>query len=129
LVELEGGTSQSGRMGPNDGPQLPEWGGPTDYSSILDPRNVNASTNPTPRTKREMLEANRENNGGVLRDDVTGELGITSVKSMSGVTPPRNEIQVDHIKPVAAGGTRTQSNLELRLRENNRTKSDTWNGN
>jgi len=116
-------------MGPNDGPQLPEWGGPTDYTGVANPRNIEASTKPTPRQVREMKAANRENNGGVLRDDVTGEFGIDSAKSTRGVTPPSNEIQVDHIKPVDAGGTRDNMNLELRLRTNNRLKSNKWNGN
>jgi hypothetical protein len=75
-----------------------------------------------------MKAANRENNGGVLRDDATGEYMIDSKKSKSGVTPPANEAQVDHVKPVDAGGTREQINLMLRTRANNRKKSNSWGG-
>jgi len=95
-----------------------------DYSHIGDPKNVTASTKPTPRQVREMKEANRAQNEGTLRDDVTGEEMVDSAKSQRGVTPPSNEAQVDHINPVDAGGTRTQSNLELRTRQNNRQKSN-----
>jgi RHS repeat-associated protein len=76
----------------------------TDYSHIADPKNVTASTKPTPRQVREMKEANRAQNGDTLRDDVTGEEMVDSAKSQSGVTPPPNEAQVDHIIPVDAGG-------------------------
>jgi RHS repeat-associated protein len=95
-----------------------------DYSHISDPKNVNASTKPTPRQVREMKKANREQNGGQLKDDVTGEVGVDSAKSQRGVKPPSNEIQVDHIQSVDKGGTRTQSNLQLRTRANNRAKSN-----
>jgi RHS repeat-associated protein len=114
------------KMMPNDGPQLPKWGGPTDYSSIKEPANVLASTKPTTRQVREMKALNRNNNSGTLRDDVTGELMVDSMKSMKNVTPPRNEAQVDHIKPTSKAGTREQHNLNLRTRENNREKSNLW---
>lgn len=71
-----------------------------------------------------MKRLNMEANGGVLRDDVTGEIMVPSVKSQRGVTPPSNEVQVDHIIAVDNGGTRTITNLELRTRANNRAK---WN--
>ena len=69
-----------------------------------------------------MKRLNREHNNGQLRDDVTGEIMVDSSKSVRGVTPPANEVQVDHIIPVARGGSRTMSNLELRTRANNRAK-------
>jgi len=95
-----------------------------DYSVIADPPNLTASSKPTPRMVREMKRLNMEANGGVLRDDVTGEVMVPSVKSQRGVAPPSNEVQVDHIIAVDNGGTRTITNLELRTRANNRVK---WN--
>ena len=100
-----------------------EWAGPTDYSHIKNPKNL-ANTKPTPRQVREMKKANRAHNGGELRDDVTGELMVESQKSRRGVKPPSNEAQIDHIKPVAKGGTRTNDNLQMRTRKNNRDKWD-----
>ncbi len=67
---------------------------------------------------------NMEANDGVLKDDVTGEIMVPSSKSQRGITPPSNEVQIDHIIAVDNGGTRTMSNLELRTRSNNRAK---WN--
>ena len=108
-----------------EGTAVPPWKGPTDYSKIANPKNVSASTKPTPRQVREMKKANREHNDGLLRDDKTGEVMVDSKKSMKGEkNPPTNEAQVDHKKPVDDGGTRDQSNLELRTRKNNRDK---WN--
>ncbi|WP_425251656.1 hemagglutinin repeat-containing protein [Janthinobacterium sp. NFX145] len=109
-----------------DGVDVSEWKGPTDYSHIPNPKNIEASTKPTPRQVREMKKANRENNDGLLRDDVTGEILVDSKKSQSGVIPPSNEAQIDHRKPVNAGGTREQYNLLLRSRKGNRDKSDKW---
>ncbi len=95
-----------------------------DYSTIADPPNLLASTKPTPRQVREMKRLNMESNGGILLDDVTGEVMVPSVKSIKGITPPSNEVQVDHKIPVDRGGTRTINNLELRTRANNRAKSN-----
>jgi filamentous hemagglutinin len=71
-----------------------------------------------------MKEANRLQNDGILRDDATGEPMADSAKSQKGVTPPPNEVQVDHVKPVSKGGTRSNTNLQLRTRKNNRSKSN-----
>lgn len=103
-------------------PKVESFKGAADYTSVKDPKNLNASTKPTPRQVKEMKAINREHNGGVLRDDVTGEVMTDSQKSAKGVTPPSNEAQVDHKESVKNGGTRTNSNLELRTRKNNRNK-------
>lgn len=106
---------------PGDGPPP---GGKPDYSEIPDPKDVTTNTDPTPRQNREMKRKNRERNGGELRDDVTGELMVDSQKSVRGVTPPDNEVQIDHKIPKSRGGTRSSSNLELRTRKNNRDKGN-----
>ncbi|NUQ78915.1 MAG: HNH endonuclease [Polyangiaceae bacterium] len=95
-----------------------------DYSHIGDPKNVSASPKPTPRQVREMKAANRAHNGGELKSDLSGKPMLDSGKSQRGIVPPANEAQVDHIVPIDKGGTRTQSNLRLITREENRAK---WN--
>lgn len=101
-----------------------EWKGATDYSTLKNPKDTINNTKPTSRQVREMKEANRAQNDGVLKDDVTGEPMIDSAKSQKGVTPPTNEAQVDHMIPQSKGGTRSFDNLQLRTRQNNRAKSD-----
>jgi hypothetical protein len=105
------------------GSLTPEWRGQTDYSGIPNPSDVTKSK-PTPRQVQEMKRLNRRQNEGLLRDDVTGEEMVDSAKSKRGIRPRSNEVQVDHVKPVDAGGTREQSNLLLRTRKNNRAKSN-----
>ena len=106
-------------------PPAAEWKGPTDYSHLKNPKDVVRNMKQTPRQVRQMKEANRKHNDGQLRDDVTGETGVDSMQSKKGVTPPPNEIQVDHIYPQSKpGSTRAFENLQLRTRHNNRLKSD-----
>ena len=109
------------RMGPNDGPQIPEWKGAVDYISVKDPKNL-VNTKPTPRQVRQMKELNRQQNDGFLRSDLDGTLMVDSKKSTRSVTPPTHEVQVDHKIPVAKGGTRTNVNLQLLTRKQNRDK-------
>jgi filamentous hemagglutinin len=71
-----------------------------------------------------MKAANRAQNGGELRSDLSGKPMVDSAKSQNGIKPPTNEAQVDHILPINQGGTRTQSNLQLITRQENRAK---WN--
>jgi filamentous hemagglutinin len=71
-----------------------------------------------------MMAVNRSHNGGTLRDDTTGEAMVPAKKSVKGVTPPSNEVQVDHKIPESKGGTRDSGNLQLMTRANNRKKWD-----
>jgi len=49
---------------------------------------------------------------------------LVNCKNSRGVTPPSNEAQIDHIRAVANGGTRTNSNLQIISRKQNRDKWD-----
>jgi RHS repeat-associated protein len=105
-------------------PPVPQWNGPVDYTSLKNPKDV-SKPKPTPRQVSQMKELNRQQNGGVLRSDLDGEVLQDSGKSMKGQTsPPTNEAQVDHITPVVKGGTRDFSNLQLLSRKQNRAKWD-----
>jgi Pretoxin HINT domain len=107
---------------------------PTDpsrpYSNIPDPPNVGLGKDFTRAQKKKIYEENLLKNGGELRSDTTGELLVKPTKSQKGVTPPRNEAQLDHIDPkipsdpLATPGSNSNSNARLISREENRIKSN-----
>jgi len=81
----------------------------------------------SPAQKRILLNANREANGGQIVSDNANDphaLLVPSVKSMEGITPAQNEVQVDHIYPRSQGGSNGFGNAEIVSREYNRQKSD-----
>jgi hypothetical protein len=83
-----------------------------------------ALLNFTKAQKEEVLALNRLKNGGVVRSAVNGEILIRPQKSQKGVTPPRNEWQVDHIIPRSKGGADSVENAQILSREENRRKSN-----
>lgn len=97
-------------------------GGP--YGHIEDGPSVGSGKNYTGAQKRKILAENRAKNNGVLRDDVTGEIGQAPSQSRKGVTPPDNEVHVDHYYPKSEGGPNSYSNAEVRLRKHNLKKSN-----
>jgi uncharacterized protein RhaS with RHS repeats len=54
-----------------------------------------------------------------------GTKTVPAKKSVSGVTPPKNEGQTDHIVPKSEGGTNAPSNAAHSCRECNREMSNT----
>lgn len=63
-------------------------------------------------------------NNGQLRSDKTGKLLEQPQKSMKGVTPPKNEAQIDHIVAKANGGANSFSNAQVIERSANIAKSN-----
>jgi RHS repeat-associated protein len=100
------------------------------YAQLEDPANVKPGGNFTPAQKRAIYEENMRRNNGVLRADDTGEVLVRPQKSQRGVTPPRNEAQIDHIdarnpaSPNAARGTNSYGNARVISRETNQQKSN-----
>jgi len=94
------------------------------YGDLPDPRNVGPNKEFTPATKKKILERNRAENDGVIRSDQSGTEAVPSAKSESGVKPPQNEAQIDHIKPKSKGGTNSPSNAQVLTRTENRRKSN-----
>ncbi|MDB6021366.1 MAG: hypothetical protein JWQ04_1223 [Pedosphaera sp.] len=94
------------------------------YDQIANPKNVTSGGEFTAAQKKAYYEANMEANGGVLKDDVTGETLQYPQKSQRGVTPPPNEAQIDHYYPSSEGGLNSSANARVRSREANRAKSN-----
>ncbi len=71
----------------------------------------------TPAQKKEILAANRARNDGELKSDLSGTPLVPAEKSRSGVTPPQNEVQVDHKVPRSLGGTNDPANAQVLSRK------------
>ncbi len=103
-------------------------GGP--YSELVDPPTIVPGKNFTAAQKANIYKANIERNGGLLKSDLDGQPLIMPQKSMSGVTPPSNEAQIDHItpknpaSPTTAQGSNSYSNAQVLSRLQNLLKSN-----
>ena len=74
--------------------------------------------------KADILQQNRERNGGVLRSDYSGKILEEPRRYTKGYTPSPNEAQIDHIKPRSRGGWNSAENAQVLSREENLKKSD-----
>ena len=74
--------------------------------------------------KADILQQNRERNGGVLRSDYSGKILEEPHRYTKGYTPSPYEAQVDHIQPRSGGGWNSAENAQVLSREENLQKSD-----
>lgn len=74
--------------------------------------------------KEVVKEQNKLKNGGKIICEGCKVETVPSKKSVSGVTPPRNEAQVDHINPKSNGGRGNPDNGQILCRGCNREKSN-----
>ena len=94
------------------------------YGHLEDPKNVAPGKNFTAAQKNKIIQENKKMNDGVVKSDQSGTIGVKSAKSQKGVTPPKNEYQIDHIKPKDKGGTNSYKNAQVLTRQENRLKSN-----
>lgn len=78
----------------------------------------------TPAGKKEIDAANAAKNGGTNKCENCGTEVVPAEKSQSGVTPPPNQRERDHIVPKSKGGEGAPSNGQILCRECNLEKSD-----
>jgi hypothetical protein len=78
----------------------------------------------TKKGKEEVIDANRQANTGATICEGCGVGTVPAQRSQRGVTPPRNETQVDHIVPRSRGGDGAPPNGQVLCRGCNRDKSD-----
>ncbi|WP_253896796.1 hypothetical protein [Pseudocitrobacter vendiensis] len=96
------------------------------YSNLTDSPAVGPGKSFTRAQKAKIYQQNMNDNGGVLRSDLDGQELVMPRKSQSGVTPPPNEAQIDHIVPKKPAdsniqqGTNSYNNAQVLSREQNR---------
>jgi RHS repeat-associated protein len=78
----------------------------------------------TPKQKAEAVKENAEKNGGQTKCETCGTKTSPAKKSEKGVSPPKDETQVDHIYPRSQGGNTTKENTQILCRDCNIQKSD-----
>jgi hypothetical protein len=107
-----------------------QWQGPVKYNIFKDPKSVGPGKPFTRKQHQNILNHNKQQNGGVLRDDVTGEIADAPVQSKRGVPANMNQAEIDHInsrnprdksKP---RGTNSYDNAAVRTKRNNIDKSN-----
>ena len=76
------------------------------YGGIKDPSSVRKGANFTDLQKQKIIEANKANNGGRLRSDVTGRYLQEGRGSHSSA-------EIDHIKPKSKGGKNSYKNAQV----------------
>lgn len=96
----------------------------TDYTGIDPAKGAKEGANFTQKQKQAILEKNKQANGGVLRDDVTGEILNQPKKDVKGVKTDMNSAQVDHVKAKSRNGTNAGSNANVRSKRANTKKSN-----
>lgn len=81
----------------------------------------------TQTQKKKIIEENKSRNAGQVKSDDPTDMHPNLVepqKSVSGVKPPANEWQIDHIVPRSKGGTNGYDNARVISRQLNRLKWD-----
>lgn len=94
------------------------------YGHLKDSSKVGKGKDYTQTSKQKIYAENRNRNGGVLRDDNTGEFLVPGKQHTRGVKPPKNEAQIDHTTPKSRGGSNSFSNAQVLSRQNNIQKSN-----
>jgi hypothetical protein len=89
------------------------------YGHLEDPPTANSGKDFTSTQKKIVIAENQRQNGGVLRDDRSGQVLVPGQQRQRGVPAPPNEAQVDHVYPKSKGGPNTYSNAEVRSRLDN----------
>jgi 5-methylcytosine-specific restriction endonuclease McrA len=78
----------------------------------------------TRKGKAAVKQENAEKNDGKNRCEACEAETVPSQQHQKGVTPPKNEAQVDHVIPRAKGGDGEPDNGQVLCRECNIKKSD-----
>ena len=94
------------------------------YSNVSNPRNAGPGKDFTKKQKQEILQANMDANGGVLKSDGDGRILNPPQKSLKGQKADMNQAEVDHIEAKSKGGTNHTYNAQVLSKEENLRKSN-----
>jgi hypothetical protein len=94
------------------------------YSNVPNPKNVKEGGNFTRAQKRNILNENKQQNGGVFKSDKSGKTLDTPTQSKKGQKANMNQAEVDHIKPKSKGGSNSSSNAQVLSKEENLRKGN-----
>ncbi|WP_257458507.1 HNH endonuclease [Archangium lipolyticum] len=78
----------------------------------------------TQKDKLTVKQDNASRNGGKTQCEKCGVETVPAQQHQKGVTPPKNETQVDHVVPKSKGGPGTPDNGQVLCRDCNIKKSD-----
>jgi 5-methylcytosine-specific restriction endonuclease McrA len=92
---------------------------------LKDSKSVGPGKKYTSAQKKNILQKNREVNGGVLRSDMSGKVLDAPVQSKKGVKANMNQAEVHHIQPKSKGGANSYKNAQVLSKEENLKKSNT----
>jgi hypothetical protein len=98
------------------------------YSDIPNPKNVKEGGNFTRSQKKNILEENKKQNGGVIKSDQSGKVLDTPTQSKKGQKANMNQAEIDHVNPKSKpGGTNSSSNAQVLSKEENLRKGNKTN--
>ena len=89
------------------------------YSEVPNPRNAGTGKKFTQKQKAEILQANMNANGGVLRSDGDGRVLNMPKRNIKGQKADMNQAEVDHVKARSKGGSNKSNNAQVLSKEEN----------
>jgi RHS repeat-associated protein len=94
------------------------------YNDVPNPKNVKEGGNFTKSQKKNILEENKKQNGGVIKSDESGKVLDTPTQSRKGEKANMNQAEIDHVNPKSKGGSNASSNAQILSKEENLKKGN-----
>ena len=95
-----------------------------DYSNLPDPKNAGPGKKTTLTQRKQILEQNKNRNGGVIRSDQDGSILDPPSKMVKGQKANMNQAEIDHITARSKGGSNRNTNLQVLSKEQNLRKGN-----
>jgi len=94
------------------------------YNNVPSPKNIKEGGNFTKTQKKNILEQNRKQNGGVIKSDKSGKILDSPTQSKKGQKANMNQAEIDHVHPKSKGGDNSNSNAQVLSKEENLKKGN-----